>query len=116
MDLIVRLAAYGPLAPGQPNHHLAGLTGLWSKGFVRGKLTDTGWGAALGFPALVPNVSGDPIEVHVFESTELVQELARLDAFEGAEYARIVIDVETDAGTVPAWIYVSAAKATDCAG
>ena len=48
-----RLATYGSLAPGRPNHHqLDGLEGRWSKGHVDGLLVDAGWGASLGYPAL----------------------------------------------------------------
>ena len=50
-----RLATYGSLAPGRPNHHqLDGLEGRWSEGDVYGRLVDAGWGASLGYPALIP--------------------------------------------------------------
>ena len=60
MSLDHHLATYGSLAPGRPNHRqLSDLRGEWSIGTVRGKLVDKGWGAALGYPALVLDADGD---------------------------------------------------------
>ena len=54
-----RLATYGTLAPGRVNHHeLAGLKGVWQQGTVRGKLVAAGWGATLGYPALILDPQG----------------------------------------------------------
>lgn len=108
-----RLATYGTLAPGRVNHHqLAGLEGTWSTGTIRGRLIQTGWGAALGYPALVldegQSRDGDKIIVHLFTSADLPNHWDRLDAFEGAEYRRGQIMVETAEGLVAAWIYLSA--------
>lgn len=109
MNAATRLATYGTLAPGRPNHHqLAGLNGRWGTGVVRGDLVAEGWGAGLGYPALVLDPRGGPIEVHVFESDDLPGHWSRLDAFEGERYRRVVADVETSDGTVQAWIYVAA--------
>jgi len=42
-----RLATYGTLAPGRPNHgQLTGLSGRWLVGHVRGSLVQAGWGTA----------------------------------------------------------------------
>ena len=72
MSLDHYLATYGTLAPGRPNHHhLSNLRGEWSIGTVRGALVDKGWGAALGYPALVLDADGDKIEVHLFRSADL---------------------------------------------
>src|ERR1700761_7571441 len=80
-----RLASYGTLAPGRPNHHqLEGLTGRWPAGPGRGRLVDSGWGAELGFPALVLEPDGDAVGVDVFESDDLPAHWERLDQFEGA--------------------------------
>jgi len=105
-----RLAAYGTLAPGRVNHHvLAGLQGRWRQGTVRGWLDETGWAAPLGYPGLVLDAAGPPVDVHLFESSDLPDHWARLDAFEGADYQRVVAQVRTTDGDVPAWIYVIAA-------
>lgn len=104
-----RLAVYGTLAPGRANHHqLAALKGQWRRGTVRGKLTDAGWGAALGYPGLVLDPSGPVVEVHLFESADLPDHWPRLDAFEGPGYRRVVTQVRTADGDVGACIYVIA--------
>jgi gamma-glutamylcyclotransferase (GGCT)/AIG2-like uncharacterized protein YtfP len=102
-----RLATYGTLAPGRPNHHqLDGLEGRWLAGHVNGMLVDAGWGAGLGYPALVLDPDGSAISVEVFESVDLPAHWARLDAFEGPGYQRVVTTVRTFAGDVDASIYV----------
>jgi gamma-glutamylcyclotransferase (GGCT)/AIG2-like uncharacterized protein YtfP len=102
-----RLATYGSLAPGRPNHHqLAGLEGRWLKGHVDGLLVDAGWGASLGYPALVFDPAGVAIGVNVFESIDLPAHWARLDAFEGPGYQRVVTTVHMPTGDVDAYIYV----------
>jgi gamma-glutamylcyclotransferase (GGCT)/AIG2-like uncharacterized protein YtfP len=104
-----RLATYGTLAPGRRNHHhLVALDGRWMRGHVRGTLVDAGWGADLGFPALVLDASGDEVVVDVFESADLPLHWARLDAFEGSAYRRVVTAVSTPNGPVEASIYVLA--------
>ncbi|WP_415716676.1 gamma-glutamylcyclotransferase family protein [Roseibium sp.] len=104
---LIRLATYGTLAPGRPNHHqVADIKGVWSTGTIRGHLTKVGWGTALGFPGFVPDPDGDALEVHVLTSVELEHHWDRLDAFEGVEYRRETILVETTAGHVAAFIYV----------
>lgn len=109
MSIDHRLATYGTLAPGRVNHHqLAVLAGTWTIGTIRGRLIETGWGAALGYPALVPDADGEAIAVHLFTSADLPAHWERLDAFEGAEYRRGEIMVETAGGVVPAWIYLAA--------
>ncbi|MET3415147.1 gamma-glutamylcyclotransferase [Methylobacterium sp. 1030] len=107
--MLTRLATYGTLAPGRANHHqLAGLNGRWFKGIVRGDLVQAGWGASLGFPGLVLNPAGAEVEVDVFESRDLPEHWARLDAFEGEGYYRSLAQVELADVTVDAWIYVLA--------
>lgn len=104
-----RLASYGTLAPGRANHHqLDGLRGTWSKGLVRGFLVPEGWAATLGYPALWLDRAGPPVEVFLFSSADLPAQWARLDAFEGPGYRRVVASVETAAGDVAAFIYVAA--------
>jgi gamma-glutamylcyclotransferase (GGCT)/AIG2-like uncharacterized protein YtfP len=104
---IHRLATYGSLAPGRPNHHqLDGLEGRWLAGHVIGILVDAGWGAGLGYPALILDPDGSSIDVHVFESIDLPDHWARLDAFEGPGYQRVVTTVRTSTGGVDASIYV----------
>jgi gamma-glutamylcyclotransferase (GGCT)/AIG2-like uncharacterized protein YtfP len=104
-----RLATYGSLAPGRPNHHqLDGLECRWFEGQVHGTLVDQGWGASLGFPALTLDPNGDAVDVHVFESADLPAHWARLDDFEGSGYRRVTTTVRTPDGDVAASIYVLA--------
>lgn len=108
-----RLAVYGSLVPGRPNAWvLEPLQGRWIPGgHVRGRLHRQGWGAAHGFPGLEPDPTGDPVRVHVFVSLELPDHWERLDAFEGADYRRIVVSVEgLPAGPLPCHIYVIARR------
>ena len=102
-----RLATYGSLAPGRPNHHqLDGLKGRWSRGHVHGRLVDAGWGAGLGYPALVLDSDAVAVEVHVFESADLPAHWSRLDDFEGPGYRRVTTTVSTTTGQLDAFIYV----------
>ena len=106
----IRLATYGSLAPGRVNHHqLAALNGQWRQGTVQGRLVEAGWGAALGFPGLILDPSGSPIDVYVFESDDLPAHWSRLDEFEGPGYQRVVTQVRTGDGERSAYIYVLAA-------
>jgi gamma-glutamylcyclotransferase (GGCT)/AIG2-like uncharacterized protein YtfP len=112
MSTDLRLATYGTLAPDRPNHHqLADLRGRWLTGVVRGRLVAEGWGADLGYPALILDPKGDSIGVHLFQSEDLPAHWPRLDAFEGNEYRRVTTQVETGEGTVDAWIYITASSA-----
>jgi gamma-glutamylcyclotransferase (GGCT)/AIG2-like uncharacterized protein YtfP len=105
----IRLATYGSLAPGRPNHgQLSDLPGRWLVGHVTGSLVEAGWGAELGYPGLVPDPCGSPVETFVFESAELPHHWQRLDAFEGAGYRRVTVDVSTAEGVLPASIYILA--------
>jgi gamma-glutamylcyclotransferase (GGCT)/AIG2-like uncharacterized protein YtfP len=76
------------------------------KGHVDGLLVEAGWGASLGYPALVLDPAGSAVGVDVFESVDLPAHWARLDAFEGSGYARVVTTVHLPTGDVDASIYV----------
>ena len=105
-----RLASYGTLAPGRENHEqLAGLAGRWCTGTVRGWLNPGGWAATMGYPGLLLDPAGPLVEVQLFESPDLPAHWARLDAFEGADYQRVLTPVRmADGSDVDAWIYVLA--------
>jgi gamma-glutamylcyclotransferase (GGCT)/AIG2-like uncharacterized protein YtfP len=104
---LYRLATYGTLAPGRPNQHqLDGLDGRWLPGRVYGTLVDAGWGAGLGYPALVLDPRGTAIDVFVFESADLPGHGSRLDEFEGPGYRRVATTVHTAAGDLEASVYV----------
>ena len=103
-----RLFVYGSLQPGGPNEHvLEEIGGEWEPAAVRGRLVADGWGAKLGYPGLVLDDSGDKVQGHVFSSTRLDTHWSHLDAFEGAEYQRVVASVALDNNRqVCAHIYV----------
>lgn len=108
MGAHMRLATYGSLAPGKPNHHqLGALSGTWSRGVVHGRLIESGWGAALGFPALILDTDGDEVEVDLFASPDLPGFWDWLDRFEGSDYLRVVTTVQTRNNSVEASIYVA---------
>jgi gamma-glutamylcyclotransferase (GGCT)/AIG2-like uncharacterized protein YtfP len=110
----MRLATYGTLAPGRPNHgQVSDLSGRWLIGQVRGVLVEAGWGATFGYPGLILDPDEPPIEVDVFESRALLHHWHRLDAFEGPGYRRVAVDVSTSEGVLPASIYVLAEPTTD---
>ena len=110
-DAETRLAVYGTLAPGRPNHHqLAGLQGRWFDGSVRGRLIEAGWGASLGYPGIVVDdlEETDIVSVQVFASDDLPEHWSRLDRFEGSGYRRLAVEVDTVDGVVLASIYALA--------
>lgn len=89
-----RLAVYGTLAPGAPNHHVLGnVCGEWSQGDIHGDLHETGWGAEHGYPAVRWNPRSERVAVHLLESEHLARLWDRLDRFEGAGYQRILVPV-----------------------
>lgn len=93
-----QLAVYGSLAPGQSNHHrLAHLRGNWVGHFVvHGDLHATGWGAAIGYPALVWKLDGPRVKVNLFISQDLPMHWPTLDEFEGKDYRRILVPLYHD--------------------
>ena len=110
-----RLFVYGTLAPGRPNEHiLAAVSGTWEPAVVRGTLLQEGWGAAVGYPGIVVSESSSEVEGFVFTSAELPNHWARLDAFEGAGYVRVLVPVRLAAGgIVDAYIYALATAPVD---
>jgi gamma-glutamylcyclotransferase (GGCT)/AIG2-like uncharacterized protein YtfP len=102
--MIDRLFVYGTLAPGRPNEHvLADVPGSWEPASVRGKLVDGGWGAALGFPGIVPTKTGELDQLvtgWLFSSSELHAHWARLDDFEGSGYVRVPMRATLEHGQV----------------
>ena len=111
-----RLAVYGSLAPGKSNHFmLANYAGTWTRGRVRGELVNAGWGAAGGFPGLVPRADAPWVSVEIFESDDLPIAWPALDEFEGREYQRVLIDVFPEESEITplfqAYVYSIAADA-----
>lgn len=103
-----RLFVYGTLAPGRPNEHvLAGVPGEWEAATVRGTLLPDGWGAAVGFPAIIMDDHGPEVRGFVFSSQKLGEHWERLDEFEGEGYERVLTTALLEGGeTTEAHIYV----------
>lgn len=94
-----QLFVYGTLAPGRPNAHiLADVKGTWTPATIRGKLIPNGWGAALGYPAVIPSEDGDLVKGFIFESKELAEHWQRLDDFEGEGYERVKVTAQYNDG------------------
>ena len=102
-----RLFVYGTLAPGRPNAHvLANVLGEWEAATVAGRLFQHGWGAAAGYPGIVLDQQGEAVEGFLFSSQHLSGHWARLDAFEGEGYERVLTTAKRKDGTVvDAYIY-----------
>lgn len=89
-----RLALYGTLRPGESNHQLIeDISGHWIKGETRGGLSERN-----SYPIFVWSSSGEPVKVEILVSTKLPEELPRIDEFEGSDYERIWIPVQTTEG------------------
>jgi gamma-glutamylcyclotransferase (GGCT)/AIG2-like uncharacterized protein YtfP len=102
-----RLFVYGTLAPGRPNTHLlANVPGEWEPATVTGRLFQEGWGAAAGYPGIILDEQGEAVEGFLFSSQHLSGHWARLDAFEGVGYERVLTTATRKDGTaVDAYVY-----------
>ena len=105
--MIERLFVYGTLAPGRSNAHmLTAIPGEWEPATVVGTLYPQGWGAAAGYPGMVLDEGGSEVEGFLFSSASLAEHWARLDAFEGEGYERVLVTAKRRDGTsVQAHIY-----------
>ena len=114
-DASRRLAVYGTLAPGRPNHHVVEpLDGVWSTGWVRGHLFDSGRGAAAGYPGVVLDRGGPGVPIDLLVSDDLPSAWRALDRFEGPGYRRALAPVLDQTGGLVAVanIYVLIPDAT----
>ena len=102
-----RLFVYGTMAPGRPNEHLLKeIGGSWQKASVRGTLISEGWGATLGYPAIVLDELGDEVNGFLFSSDRLSEHWAKLDEFEGDAYERVLtMAMLSDKSMVEAYVY-----------
>jgi len=105
--MVNRLFVYGTLGPGRPNEHiLSTIGGTWEEARVIGKLYQEGWGAAMGYPAIVPGRGGDEVEGFLFSSDTIAAHWHELDAFEGEAYERVVVKVKLkDKSIIDAYLY-----------
>src|SRR5688500_5551043 len=98
-----RLFVYGSLAPGERHSdELAGLRGVWRPARVGGWIEHEG-----EYPVFWVDAEGPWQEVLLFESEALAGHWERLDAFEGEEYRRVVVEGDCDGVVVLGQIYVA---------
>ena len=108
VEMIQRLFVYGTLGPGRPYEHvLNAIGGTWDDASVKGYLKPHGWGAAMGYPGIVLDDTGDEIKGFLFSSDTLEDHWDELDDFEGEAYKRVLTEVKTkDNRSVEAYIYI----------
>ena len=111
-SMIQRLFVYGTLAPGRPNEHLLNeIGGSWEDATVTGTLHPEGWGATMGYPAIVLSEYGEDVDGFLFSSDKLSDHWAKLDEFEGEAYERVLAVVKLrDNSTVDAYVYALKGK------
>ena len=91
-----RLAMYGTLRRGEPNHKIIEhIAGGWVDGFVHGRIEEH-----YGFPFFVGDNRGGTIPVEVLSSPELPGSLERIDRFEWVWYRRTLIPVYDSRGGI----------------
>tara|TARA_B110000046_G_C12984355_1_gene394856 strand:- start:582 stop:932 length:351 start_codon:yes stop_codon:yes gene_type:complete len=107
------LFVYGTLMPNCPNGYvLENIVGKFTPAVVRGYLKDAGWSASMGYPGIHLDETGDSIHGFIFSSSNLINHWDNLDKFEGNEFLRKPVTVETyDDFDFDTYIYVL--KATD---
>lgn len=89
-----RLALYGTLRRGEANHSLIEeVPGRWLNGVTNGDLC-----LHDSLPAFTWKLGGESVPVEILISTELPERFHRIDEFEGSNYARIWIPVQTADG------------------
>ncbi|PIP97414.1 MAG: hypothetical protein COW75_06280 [Rhodobacterales bacterium CG18_big_fil_WC_8_21_14_2_50_71_9] len=93
-----RIAVYGALAPGEAKHYmLTPFRGVWTPGFVRGRMETGIWGA-LGMQGIRLEGGAERVPVHVLQSPVLASAWSTLDAFTGAGFKRLLTPVENSDG------------------
>ena len=100
--VVDRLFVYGTLIAGQASRSLIGP-------YVRRALAATARGSIYAFPSGHPGVVPDDRGVvtgELIHLTDLASVLPLLDAFEGDDFIRILVEVTTAEGACWAWIYV----------
>ena len=105
--MIENLFIYGTLGPNRPNEHIMKeIGGSWKNATVRGILKQEGWGAQMGYPAIILDKNANEVEGFIFISKNLSNNWKMLDEFEGSEYERIITQVKLeDNSIVDSYIY-----------
>jgi hypothetical protein len=94
-----RIAVYGALAPGEAKHYmLLPIRGVWTPGFVRGRLEGGPWSSVMGMQGIRLEGGADRVPVHLLQSKMLGGFWASLDFFSGAGFRRLLTPVENSDG------------------
>ncbi len=95
----MRIAVYGALAPGEAKHYmLMPIRGVWTPGFVRGRLESGAWSAVLGMQGVRLEGGAERVPVHVLQSQMLETVWGSFDMIKGAGFARLLTPVENSDG------------------
>lgn len=102
------LFVYGTLRPGYENEViLTSIGGAFVKASVIGIHYPDGWIDGFPYPGVKLDEGGEEISGFVFESDDLMYHWGRLDAFEGANYKRVLTKAFLeDRATITCYIYV----------
>lgn len=113
--MLNQLFVYGTLAPNRSNHHwLANIGGSFEAASITGVLIPQGWGAAEGYPAIIPDEQGQVVQGYLFKSENLPNHWQALDDFEGEGYVRTQVTVTLiDGRQEQAWVYALAVDDAD---
>jgi hypothetical protein len=79
---------------------VSSIAGEWLPGTISGNLTEDH-----GCPMFRWSVQGNKVPVEMLLADELPNHWDRLDRFEGADYQRILVPIETSKGLVVANLY-----------
>lgn len=94
-----RVAVYGALAPGEAKHYmLVPIRGVWTPGFVRGRLEGGPFSAVLGMKGIRLEGGAERVPVHVLQSAMLGSMWSTLDIFKAGGFARLLTPVENSDG------------------
>lgn len=94
-----RIAVYGALAPGEAKHYmLTPFRGVWTPGFVRGRLEAGPWSVVLGMRGIRLEGGAERIPVHILQAPMLERAWASFDLFKGAGFVRLLAPVENSDG------------------
>lgn len=107
-----KLFVYGTLGLGRPNEHILNdIGGTWEVATVTGILKDEGWGAQMGYPAIILDDNGEEVEGFIFSSNNLSNNWDKLDKFEGEAYHRVATKAKLKNNkTTEAYVYTLRSK------
>jgi gamma-glutamylcyclotransferase (GGCT)/AIG2-like uncharacterized protein YtfP len=105
VGLVDRLFVYGSLRTGQTARGLVEpYVREWSPATVRGSM----YAFSSGYPGVVLEATGGIVMGELLWLRDLTAALPVLDAWEGDDYDRVLVQVDHLAGTTWSWIYVLA--------